>query len=423
MNMKNIMRKTAAATAIGLAFAAYAHADDSTPKTETENGTMTNKAAAYGELKVKHNEDAKSYVAQHAAIDESQVGHVIKKTKVDNDTHIAAPVGAETYLIQYGARNAHGEPILSTGLVTIPKGKAPKDGWPVLSYAHSTTGIAKECAPSGADKNHGDHEAFDLVRDKYLQPWLDKGYAVIQPDFEGLGTVGHGTYIDRDSLSSAINDMVRATREEFHFADKWYNSGWSQGGFAAISASGAKDVPSGLQQTLAIAPGDTYIPGGEKAAETSKKMIGMLDPEHLTYAAYALEGATNYSKDFNVDDFLTDKGKQLLQDAETHCLTDFKASNKISGKEVLKDDAKLDDLLKFLNNNSIANLDPKTPVRIFISKQDDIINFDQISSASKKLAERAGDNVQVIIVDQGLKHRDMVRHAIEQQKEFVDFLK
>ena len=36
----------------------------------------------------------------------------------------------------------YGKPINVTGVVSLPKGKAPKNGWPVISYDHGTTGIA-----------------------------------------------------------------------------------------------------------------------------------------------------------------------------------------------------------------------------------------------------------------------------------------
>ena len=35
-----------------------------------------------------------------------------------------------------------------SGTVAVPKGKAPKGGWPVVSWAHGTIGIADACAPS-----------------------------------------------------------------------------------------------------------------------------------------------------------------------------------------------------------------------------------------------------------------------------------
>src|SRR3954447_12930250 len=50
--------------------------------------------------------------------------------------------------VLYRSVAADGQPIAVSGTVSVPKGKAPKKGWPVISYDHGTTGIADQCAPS-----------------------------------------------------------------------------------------------------------------------------------------------------------------------------------------------------------------------------------------------------------------------------------
>ena len=68
-----------------------------------------------------------------------------------------------------------------SGTVAIPKGKAPKGGWPVVSWAHGTIGAADACAPSKIAMPG----AYDQ---KLLNRWLKAGYAVVRTDYEGLGT-------------------------------------------------------------------------------------------------------------------------------------------------------------------------------------------------------------------------------------------
>lgn len=365
---------------------------------------------------------AGSAAAGEIAIDENGVGRILDREELDRGAIIAAPNGAKTLRVTYGARNAHGDPIAVTGLVTTPEGAAPEGGWPVLSWAHGTTGLAKECAPSLAIEDHPDDEALAMVATDYLQKWLDKGFAVVQPDYEGLGTVGEGTYMDRASLASSVNDLVRASREEFDFADSWFNAGWSQGGFAAIAAASAEDVPVGLEQTLAIAPGDTQIPGGAAAQDEAMTMIDAIDPKNLAYGAYAVQGAMNFNPDIKADDFLSAEGKKVLEKASTKCLSTFKQENTIPGGEILKDDPDLSALIDHMNDNSMVGMRPATPVRIFISKDDEIINYDIISSSAKMLKENAGTDVE-IIERSGESHRDMVRRAFEDQREFVDALR
>lgn len=358
-------------------------------------------------------------LATDREISEDEVGKILETQVLSTEEIISAPNGAETMRVSYGSRNAHGEPIVATGLVTLPEGEEPEGGWPVLSWAHGTTGLAEKCAPSLAINDHPDSEALTLAAD-YLQVWLDKGFAVVQPDYEGLGTTGKGTYMDGPSLAAAVNEMVRATRDEFNFSDKWYNTGWSQGGFAAVQAAGAEDVPSGLVRTFAIAPGDTQVPGAVSDNPAAFKAASeTVDPQLLAYTAYTIQGAANIKPDvIKPADFLNDKGLAVLDMASTECLTTFKAKNKTPGKDIIKDNPQVEPLMNHLNENSMINLRPASPTVIFISEDDEIINYDSISNSANKLAEKEGVDVDVQ-VRTGEGHRDMVRRAIEDQTPYV----
>ena len=55
--------------------------------------------------------------------------------------------GAGNRLILYRSTGADGKATAVSGAVAIPKGKAPKGGWPVITWAHGTTGIADSARP------------------------------------------------------------------------------------------------------------------------------------------------------------------------------------------------------------------------------------------------------------------------------------
>ncbi|MCT2153714.1 hypothetical protein [Corynebacterium sanguinis] len=110
-------------------------------------GAAAAAALAYTAYRSRHNARSlrrgagtTSAAARELAIPESAVGTVLEKEQLDSDRIISAPGGAATFLVRYGSRNAHGELIAATGLVTLPRGDAPEGGWPVLSWAHGTTG-------------------------------------------------------------------------------------------------------------------------------------------------------------------------------------------------------------------------------------------------------------------------------------------
>ena len=61
-------------------------------------------------------------------------------------------------------------------------------------------------------------------------------------------------------------------------------------------------------------------------------------------------------------------------------------------------------------------------MKIFISEDDEVINYDIISDSAGKLAD--GDGTQVEVIEhKGESHRDMVRRAVEDQKPFVSALR
>jgi hypothetical protein len=74
---------------------------------------------------------------------EGKLGQVIKQEK------ISTPVkGAQAWKIAYISSDVAGRATISTGLVVAPVGQAPKEGRPVLAWAHGTTGTAQNCGPS-----------------------------------------------------------------------------------------------------------------------------------------------------------------------------------------------------------------------------------------------------------------------------------
>jgi len=70
------------------------------------------------------------------------------------------------FRLKYVTKNAFDRRALSAGVVLLPKGRMPRGGWPVISWAHGVVGLADQCAPSrvGAAAYPG----FEL----YLANWM-----------------------------------------------------------------------------------------------------------------------------------------------------------------------------------------------------------------------------------------------------------
>ncbi|MEV0648229.1 lipase family protein [Phytomonospora sp. NPDC050363] len=138
------------------------------------------------------------------------------------------PTGASAaHRISYQGMGYHGGGRLVTGSVFIPAGGEPDHGFPVIGFAHGTTGLSDSAAPSrsGLPRLERDHVA----------KWLAAGYAVAATDYEGLATPGPHPYFNGEAVADDIVDAVRAAHQLGHsLARDWLAVGFSQGGHAAL---------------------------------------------------------------------------------------------------------------------------------------------------------------------------------------------
>lgn len=150
--------------------------------------------------------------------------------------------------VRYRSTSVGGKAVEVTGMVARPEGDAPDGGFPVLTWAHGTTGVADDCAPSarGPGAIAG------------LQGFLDAGYVVAATDYEGLGSPGVHPYLVSDSEGRSVLDAARAARFLVEdTTDEVAIVGHSQGGHAALAAAEIADdwAPDlDVVGTVAIAP-------------------------------------------------------------------------------------------------------------------------------------------------------------------------
>lgn len=122
-------------------------------------------------------------------------------------------------------------PTTVSGSLFFPKGAPPKGGWPLIAWAHGTTGVADVCAPSFMPRSERDQA--------YLSAWLEAGYAIVATDYEGLGTPGPHPYLQYKSEGQAVLDSARAALSAYPklLKNSVVTMGQSQGSGAAIAAA------------------------------------------------------------------------------------------------------------------------------------------------------------------------------------------
>ncbi|WP_437746867.1 lipase family protein [Sorangium sp. So ce1504] len=138
-------------------------------------------------------------------------------------------------LVLYRSRDVHGKAIAVSGIIALPHKAPPEGGYPIVSWAHGTVGCADTCAPS-RDTITSPAHPFNEHPHGLLTAFLDRGWAVVMTDYEGLGTGGLHPYLLGESEAHGILDIARAARRLYpaELSKKLAIVGHSQGGQAAL---------------------------------------------------------------------------------------------------------------------------------------------------------------------------------------------
>jgi len=219
------------------------------------------------------------------------------------------PKGVRAVRILYHSQNEAGEDVAASGVVLLPPGNAPKDGWRVIAWAHGTSGVARLCAPSlMKDVYYGDMGLF---------PMLKAGFAVVAIDYAGLGTQGPHHYMSLNEQANDVINGVRAAHDAVaNLSSRWVVDGHSQGGgtawfvaqqeavledpnyLGAVAVAPALNVPSlihGMGGNDSAAYYDLFVAYGIKARFPQFDVADMLtEPALSQYPAMTTDGCWFY---------------------------------------------------------------------------------------------------------------------------------
>ncbi|MBK5232960.1 MAG: alpha/beta fold hydrolase [Thermoleophilia bacterium] len=235
---------------------------------------------------------------------------------------------SSTKTILYTSKTPAGKMVTVSGTVSVPKGKAPQGGWPVITYGHGTTGIADKCAPS-RNRANGPATSYISYTDPIQNSWLKAGYAVLRTDYQGLGTPGLHAFLIGKAEGRGVLDIVRAARDlNPKISKKYVIAGHSQGGHAALFAAGeaAKWVPElKLKGTVAFAP-------ASHMKEEASLLPALTSPSSLTaLAAMIVKGADSVSTVIEPNALLSDPVLEFYPDTETECLSRLGQADNLGG--------------------------------------------------------------------------------------------
>jgi alpha-beta hydrolase superfamily lysophospholipase len=233
----------------------------------------------------------------------------------DLDPSLAA-LAARTDRITYRSKSLSGRDITVSGALLTPRGHPPKAGWPVVSWAHGSSGIADQCAPSTALNKQGRVDLYGYSG--FVMQLLAAGFAVAATDYEGLGTEGEHPYIVADSEGRSVIDAARAAMEaDTSLSNQVFAVGHSQGGQGAIAAGEMADTwGAGLdfRGTVGLAPvtnvGQAYS-------------YGSPGPVDRGFYLLALSGLKTIHPPLRFDEFLGPQALAMMPEVDQECTGDI----------------------------------------------------------------------------------------------------
>jgi len=220
--------------------------------------------------------------------------------------------GAEAWQILHWSRTAEDQPVAVSATVVAPTAvtSSPRA---VLAWAHGTTGMGDQCSISA---RVADGSAPDLT---IVKGAVDQGFAVVLPDYQGLGTPGDHAYLVGQAEGRNVLDGIRAaTRFDGSGAtadSKAVVWGHSQGGQAAaftaeLQPTYAPDVH--LVGAVAGAPASDFAGASPQAAA---------NPAYRGFFPMLVVGFRAGYPELAADDqLLTDAGREALARVDDQCL-------------------------------------------------------------------------------------------------------
>ncbi len=247
------------------------------------------------------------------------VGIPVAYTKTD-----FSAVAAESSVMTYKMLGQNGKETMATSLLFVPGGPTPAGGWKIVAWAHGTTGVADQCAPS--------RNATNMYIQGMITQFLAAGYVVVAPDYEGLGEPSGRElhpFLNVKSEAYSITDAVVAARSYLAGQGKlvsrqWMTVGHSQGGQAALGAAQYQSrAKLDYKGTIAVAPASNLaaiLVNGNASVENAPlaqkiAMYAQLD----TFTALITAGLRNLEPSFNYANVFKTPTDLIAKQAESDC--------------------------------------------------------------------------------------------------------
>ena len=285
------------------------------------------------------------------------------------------PEDVNAVRILYHSHSAAGEDVAASGVVLFPDHKPPAGGWPVIAWAHSLNGIARDCAPS-LDRN--------LQHGPFLSMYVRLGYAVVASDYTGLGTAFRSAFADMPSNAlDLIYSIPAARRAVPQLGARWIAMGTGEGGMAA---AGAAELESDLHDPDYL--GSVVI---SRLADP-QELYGTADALAYKLPLFLAYGIKTVYPEFDVMNMLSSEAIPLYQHVGQAC-SDDEAGQRPPAAAMLKPSWEHNEFVqKYFERNRLGLKPAKGPLLVIGSEDDP-----SVAQTTKVVARlcKQGDRVEV----------------------------
>ena len=283
-------------------------------------------------------------------------GELIRSTEFD-EYNLPPEVNAIRLL--YHSRTAAGQDVAVSGVLLFPDTKPPAGGWPIVAWAHSWTGVARNCAPS-LQRN--------LEHGPFLAMYVHLGYAVVATDYSGLGTSSRSAYADISANAQDVIDSVIAARNALpQLNPRWIAMGTGEGGMAVV---GVAELEVPLHDPNYLGSVAISRLGDLKSLYTSESPLTYKLPLFLAYGI-----RTAYPK-FEIKEMLTRSGISLYQTVAEQCSEgEDQAASQLSAANMLQPSWENNPFVqKYFDHNRLGDTAAHAPLLVIASLDDPTID-------------------------------------------------
>jgi len=329
-------------------------------------------------------------------------GDLIRSEKFEG---YVIPQGAKAMRILYGSTDSQGGLVVSSGVVLVPPGEPPKGGWPVIAWAHGTSGVGRTCAPSLTAECFANYR----VPNKYIK----SGYAVVATDYVGLGSDFPVAYMDRIGNAWDVIHSVKAAQKAVpSLGRRWIAVGHSAG---AHAMHGVAELQAGINDPSYLG---LVSMSGLGNARDPMLFISKMAPQLAFFICISVKARY---PDFDYADVLTDKGLEFFEKVKGRCQgPGFGRPNPppLKGSEVLKKDWDRNPYIdKYFKMDESGQERFKGPALVVIGDMETPHTMKNDPAEAKRMCQQ-GQDVQFTMIPGG-NHFNLLHKSLEVQMKWI----